>query len=672
MGKWQRGRILMLEGNRSMKKTISLFLMASLYLLILNPFGVLASYGDVVQMIPLSVDMFAFQQPAGGDAYISAEFSVSGGEGMYEYVISAAVIENDVIVGTREIGEGRGKLGEIIQARFYIGDLSTYGNYSLVLSVYKDYEGIEESETAVANGTFSYTNPNMMSAPSGFDVEVDLTDYTVWVTWEEYMEYYGDEWIFAVTDGSGEDFYVELGRDETGYAASYDPSATELTVELSYRRGENVSSVRTETIQLDDILTFDFGEYSSSLQGKISYNTQRDALAEIALYSPDDPLSYDESGYEADAPIEKVRLAGEGFFSINFKEFSNSIEVRWSFNDVNIPQGGVVWFKKHIEVYVNLLPPSLRLPENNSAVYTNKATFDIAGTTDFGAAVLIDGNEIPVNDNGGFLATVPLEDGENSFVISALNVSGSHTTQTIKIYKTDTENAVLSDTEDIGFFGRYTFLIVSLLVCIVYMLFTFWFVRIFNKKWTAKKTEALADFLRNICTPLFVLSTGYFRYALWNKIDAERYVDSKEFASDVLNNPGGMVSVVAAYQDHLTRFEQALNILVIVSAVFGIMLLFSIGVRVVNKKRLRKASLEEMPSQETPQNTPSQELPQEDQEPQIQSSDDSADEIPQDQSTEDIQDNNLKGIYYCPNCGAKYDKQIKYCGKCGTKIEKSE
>ena len=631
MGKRPRRRLLTTETISIMKRITSFILFAALLLFASNSFTVLAAlYENVVQMVPLSVDSFSFQQPDMDSANIHVEFIVSGGEGSYDYVVSAAIVENDIVAGSREIGKGSGQLGETTQIQCHIGDLNSYGRYSLILSVYKDYEGIEESETAVAQGVFSFVNNSMAPAPSGFDVVIDLTDFSVGASWEAFLDYYGDEWIFAVLDGSGEDFYVELGRGETGYATSFDPGASEITVELSYRRDGRVSSVHSKTILIEDILYFDFGEYSSSLQGKVSYNTPRDAFAEVSLFSPDDPSHYDGFGNEREIPFDQIRLSGSGFFSISFKEFSNNIEARWTFEGIDFSEHGTVWFSKHIGVYVDLLPPGLRLPENNSVIYTDGDYFDIVGATDFGTEVFIDGNSVFVNENGGFIASVLLEDGENTFVVTAMNDSGNRTTQVVTIVKTDPSGTVTES--GVGFFEKNAVFLCSAFVSVVYFAFVFWFVRMFSRKWKLGRIEALADLVRNICTPFFALSLVFFVYALWNKLGLERYVNSMEFALTGLDDAGVLVNDVVAYQKGLILYEQSVSVLKIFSVVFGCTLFISIVVRVVVKffPKLREFIGRLRGGKAPPAPVYS---------------------------------------FFCPFCGAGFDGPVKFCGKCGRKID---
>jgi len=564
-----------------MKTGTIAFLILILLLASLSPQTTLAEYGDIVEIIPLSIDSFTFRHPDANSTSIRVEFSISGSEGSFDYVISAAVIANGTLEGSRDIAEGRGQLGEVTQVNANLGDLGSFANYSLILTVYKDYEGIEESATAVAHDTFSFVNHNMMPAPSGFDIEIDLTDFAVAATWGAFLDHAGDEWIFAVMDGSDEVFYIELDRNVTVYAVHFEPDATEVTVELSYRRGDRISSVLSKTILIEDILFFDFDEFTDSLQGTIRYNTVRNAFVDVSLFSIDDPMHYDDRGEAREETFESLQISGSGFFSINFKEFSNSIEVRWAFDQNDASADGVVNFVKHIEVYADLLPPRLRLPENNAIIYTDDSSFVIAGITDFGATIFVDGREVPVNDDGGFLAAVDLQGGKNVFAVTAMIGQNNQTTQIVTIFRTDPASRVLE--ARVSFVERYPALLISFLASLIFIAFAFCFVRRYNNKWNANRIEEAACLIRNISIPFFVLSTGYFIYALIKRLDSERYLNSRQFAVDGLSEAGRMVDTVVAYQKNLIQFQQARTVLIIMSVAFVSASIFSILAKFMRK-----------------------------------------------------------------------------------------
>jgi hypothetical protein len=571
-----------------MKKTVCTIL-TLLILVSVSSFTVSADeYGDIIEMFPLSIDSFSFRQPAADSTRIDVEFLVSGGEEddddyfrdrSYNYIVSAAIVNNGVIEGMRPISEGRAFLGNLVQIQGDLSNLNTFGSYSLVLEVFKDFEGLEEFNIAIADGTFSYTSANMLPAPSGFDLIIDLTHFAVSANWENYRDHTGDEWIFAVLDGRDESFFVQLPREETAYVVSFDPDATEITVELSYIRNGRVSSVLSKTIILENVLTFDFGEHTSALQGKVDYNTDRTIYVTVSVFSPDDPSAYNEFGQVIVTPSDIIRLDGSGFFSINLKEFTNHIEIKWTYDISEDQETGTIHFIKHSDVYVDWFPPRLRLPEHSSVIYTDASSFIIAGSTDVGTLIFISDNAVTVDESGSFIYTVSLEHGENLFLVIAENDSGNQTAQTVVIFRTDPASELLAQRE--SFIDRFLVLIVTAAAGLVYLICVPLFVKLYNKK--QKRIEAIADLVRNLCTPLFVMSAGYFAYSLAMKSRIEQYVNSRDFVYDVLADSGSVIDSVIEYQQRQIQFEQALWIFVAVSIVFAATLIFSILVRLFGK-----------------------------------------------------------------------------------------
>jgi hypothetical protein len=621
-----------------MKKTICTIL-TLLILLSAGSFTAYADeYGNLIVMFPLSIDSFSFRQPDAGSTRIDVEFIVSGGEEnpdfsgdrRYEYVVSAAVVNNGVIEGKRTIGEGRAFLGDLVQIQCDLGGLNTFGSYSLVLEVFKDFEGLEEFNFAIADGTFSYTSANMLPAPSGFDLIIDMTDFAVSASWGDYRDHIGDEWIFAVLDGRDDVFYIHLAREETEYITVFNPDATEITVELSYIRGGRVSSVLSKTIVLEDVISFDFGEHTSALQGKVDYNTNRSIYVTVSVFSPDDPFAYDQFGQLIVTPSEMIHLNGSGFFSINLKEFTNFIEIKWTYDISENQDQGTVHFIKHSDVYVDLLPPRLRLPEHSSIIYTDKSFFTIAGSTDAGTLIFIDDDAVAVDENGSFVYTVSLENGENMFLVIAENDSGNQTAQTLVIFRTDPTSELLTQHE--GFINRYLFLLITFAAGLIYLICVLLFVKLYNKKQTHKRIEALADLLRNLSTPLFVMSAGYFIYTFIMRLQIERYVNSRDFVYDALADSGSVIDSIIVYQQRQIQFDQALWVFITMSVIFAITLVFSLLVRLYDKRKNKKPMAPPPPPMAPPP-------------PPVQ-----------------------KSSSFCANCGAALTPNTLFCGKCGHRV----
>ncbi len=82
---------------------------------------------------------------------------------------------------------------------------------------------------------------------------------------------------------------------------------------------------------------------------------------------------------------------------------------------------------------VDTTPPELRITSPTNVPLTYNSVFWINGTTDPGASVTINGEQVTVNSDGTFTYKATLEDGENVFKVTATDSAGNSATEIVTV-----------------------------------------------------------------------------------------------------------------------------------------------------------------------------------------------------------------------------------------------
>ena len=537
-------------------------------------------YGEVIHMVPLVIEEFSFGK-VDGDYLRDVRFTVSGGEGGYGFAIAVGVMGADgALEGSREFYESTAALDENVRIDCYLGGLSSYNAYSLALYVWKDYDGLELSGSAVAEGVFSYTNKNSPPPITDFSLLIDMTANTAYVGFEQWAAKDAQGYLVSMDDGSPEVYYVELYPDEYGIAIPFAQDAASITVEVSYKNSDGLlSRALGKTVGIEDLLDFKVAETTSGAQVAISYSVDREINLRVYVT---DGTALNPS---ADAPPEEIRIFGDGFFSVNIGEHESLITLEYDLGD-NIT------VMKQASVYRDAFAPSLILPEHSGAVYTADDSFTIAGITESGASVAVNGVPADVGADGSFFFTVSLKDGENTFELTATDPAGNVSSQSIVIVKTDKASpGAPAETRKESFFGAlggYGFLIGSVAAGILFIVFMLVFYGSFRKTWQTSRLLAVIGLCRNISIPFFAISAGYFAYTALRFRESAVYVASREFAEMGLGDPAAMYNAILINMQREDTYRTGLMQFIITGSVFIALLAASIACSAALKARAKR------------------------------------------------------------------------------------
>jgi hypothetical protein len=149
----------------------------------------------------------------------------------------------------------------------------------------------------------------------------------------------------------------------------------------------------------------------------------------------------------------KPRITVEGIVELGTSLTVNGVEIQPDeqgsfYADVDLSEGlntiviaaeDFLGGKKEIihEVVLDTVPPSITIKAPQPGQVTRDAQITIVGTTDPTANVSINGIALQTED-GLFAHEVSLEEGENVFVIEAVDAAGNAQTTTLSIYREPT------------------------------------------------------------------------------------------------------------------------------------------------------------------------------------------------------------------------------------------
>jgi len=136
--------------------------------------------------------------------------------------------------------------------------------------------------------------------------------------------------------------------------------------------------------------------------------------------------------FKNDVSVGKTQVTDNGDFTfggINLDEGDNN------FNAIaSTDKNGTGEKSTPVDLVYDKTPPSLNLTNpSEDSLSVDSADFDIAGTTDKGSSVTINGHVAMVDDNGNFKLKWQLNTGENDLELIAQDVAGNQTKKTVKI-----------------------------------------------------------------------------------------------------------------------------------------------------------------------------------------------------------------------------------------------
>lgn len=348
-----------------------------------------------------------------------------------EYVINAVTLYPDgSIMGTKELWTDFAATNETVSATVSLGGLSSFSDYYLQLVVYVDDHGIEVTDNQLSD-SFGYDNPYAPGMMDDFDIILNRTTGDLRIDWSNAALDNADSYVLAVYSSLTPDEPVyanTFGGDITNTSLLVDASADWLRVELSYVPTDipAVSHTKVMTIEPNAVdFEITTGENTASLQAQVSYNIPS---GEIDLYV----FLHD------DGNLKPITVSGSGTVAFELEENDNTLYVAYK------PAEHVVIMESK-DIFVDRKAPILTFFEELRSVTTAEAVFRVAGMTEAGAAVTVNGNAVQINADGSFLIELNLVPGANSFEIVSSDPAGNLSRRTILINRSDVASSVGSD-----------------------------------------------------------------------------------------------------------------------------------------------------------------------------------------------------------------------------------
>ena len=501
----------------------------------------------------LLIEQFVINQVENNYAAVSFQTSFPVGKSL-DYVIRAVTLNADgTIMGTKDLYTGYGYTNEMINAYVPLFELGSYSDYRLQLQVYVDEYGVEVTDTALS-GSFGYDNPNAPGMMDEFNIILNRTTGDMKIDWTNAAIYNAEKYILAVYSSldANEPVYTNtFTSDVTSTSILVDASADWLRVELSYAYSGTsvVSQIRSMTIEPNAVdFEIKTGENTSSLQAQISYNVPSGEVELYAFVRED----------EANKPF---KISGSGTVAVNIEENDNTLYVAYK------PTDHVVILESK-EIFVDRKAPILTFFEDLASITTSEAVFRVAGMTEAGAVVTVNGTTVQINADGSFLIELNLVPGANSFEIVSSDPAGNLSRRTLLINRSDVAAAVGSDDVQ-PFWKTWLPLFIAAGASLAFAILV---LVLFG----GKKERTAAQTLKRWSILTWVLSGAGLGVTIWllvEKVMASNVVNTAEFFEKV------KVSIDEAYAAllELQFYDQWFLIALIVTAV---LVVISIGLTV--------------------------------------------------------------------------------------------
>lgn len=319
----------------------------------------------------------------------------------YEYSLILTTSKNST--AGKNLAAGSSTSGNEVHLDLSLTDVSSYDSYYLML--YVKTTGNTEYIDFSYSDAIKYTNPQAVDEISGLDITINHESMSVTADWANYS-YYGlySTFIEYYINDTLTDSSEYLNSDGTYAMFTYDENATKLTIKISVKNNNGLSS---------SLKTFDI-DLNSSDNLKLT-------LPESGIVGSD-IWSFDyENGnnttvkFIVNGNSTDYILDGKGSKYITLPEERNTISINYTDSE-----GYRHVYNKVANV--ENTAPTLILSHNIDGVKTKNNSIIISGTTT-GEKLVIGDKDISLN-NGLFAYEYKLDNGEN--IINIIATTGAN------------------------------------------------------------------------------------------------------------------------------------------------------------------------------------------------------------------------------------------------------
>ena len=352
----------------------------------------------------------------------------------YRYRIYAAVTdETGKVTGTRELCDGTAETNQTAEFTVNISQLATYDQYYLMAEVELKDGDATATDSMLGTTAFGYTNADMPAAMQGVHMEINVTDGTLELDWEDYKVNCGSYVLGVYTD----DVSVYANTFEESVTATripIDMNAAKVKVQLGYTTsyGGDVSALLTREVELShaNAVVIETEEITADTRAKIRYD-------------------FSAIGGEVDTMIllgevtEMYKLSGSDTMTVALELFDNDLTVCW-YLDAD------TCFTVEKSIYSDNVAPSLKLQEVGGDITTDLDTYILIGSTAPNCTVTVNDVAVEVDASGSFMVELELTEDVNAFTVRATNSLGVSTAQSFRVIRAGAQVITEEDAGDTG------------------------------------------------------------------------------------------------------------------------------------------------------------------------------------------------------------------------------
>jgi len=475
-----------------------------------------APYGEEIAITDFS---FAPDGEDRLDVTLKAEYVADSD---YDFTISVVdTDENGFVTGSKELTTGWARANSEKTISLDISDLASYDSYKLMAEVSITVGGVTATDSMIADGTFTYENADAQDAMENVYVEVCVDDESLLLDWSEYTKYC-DAYLVAVYADDQEMYFNRFESDVTSTELLLNTETKKLEIQIAYVDGDEVSNRLTRTIDMAQAkaVTIEAEEQTADAQVKVVYDMS--SLGE-----------YVKTSVAVNEQSNEFMLSGDGSMMVQLEALTqNEVYVRWYADETTV-------FAAHKSVYYDNVAPILSLPEAGTTIYTDKAEYTLAGYTQGGCTVTINGQQITVEENGSFRTTLKLTPGTNVFEVIASDVTGRKALQNVTVEYMAVGGVSTADKNEIPnpvlrFLNNYQLMIVVFVAGILLFVLVRIILGGFGKR--KEKNGQLSAILWTAGMALCYLSTLAAAVLTWSIVrfaKISKRTDSMEFVNEV-------------------------------------------------------------------------------------------------------------------------------------------
>lgn len=484
-----------------------------------------------------------------GDLWISYEI----------YAVDTVLLNDDVL-----IDDGSARSGDEVDREISLSRLSS-GTYRFRLDIYYN-DGNGEIFDSGLSEPIEWQNDQEQGAPDGVTMSVDLLNDTLLVDWSQ-AGLFGDNCRITVLADD-----ELIAQDETeihsdSHEIVFPAEAKQLEVQFSARERGVWSPASVRTIDLNECWL-----------RMTNADVCTDGLVTFSYHVPGDRTLSLSISDDTDTTQGEYRISGEGTISFPITRGNNLVSA-------SVPVDDSLYFCLNTEVYYDAIPPGIRLYDNPDGRTVSEDHISLIGSVSGADRLMINDKEILLDENGGFVAKVPLFSGENTITLNAMDPGGNETGMLISVTCTagpsgdggggsDSSKQTISG-DQVPAFARFLPLIASALTSLLLIVIGF----VFIKK-TEKKKRSFSMVALIIWDIILLPAEGVLIY-YYLRLRAENY--SPEFITLAERSARDASTALSR--------EKMFLILVIIGAVISILsiLVTILAGRFINRRKKTEA-----------------------------------------------------------------------------------